>query len=212
MAGIGTLAVAAFVAACALAPVMGEGSTGPVTAGTGEMRDDIPLLVVLDLEPEEMPPEDAIMISRFIRMAMVKSRMFAVVDEKNMDAMLAEQGFRKAEWKSRSDAAELGRLLNAQAVLMGTYSRFAGRHVMSAQLVDVKTGQIVSSEAESFGEVEEVEEAVDRLVSDLLEPIRLEERVETPEPGVPARQHSVRKWLIYGGAAAAVFALVVLTL
>ena len=70
-------------------------------------------VAVMDFAAANASAQDAAIVSNFVRMAMVRLGVFAVVDKKNMDRVLQEQAFQQTGCTSQECAVKLGKLLNS---------------------------------------------------------------------------------------------------
>jgi TolB-like protein len=132
------------IAGCFVASVIALAAF-PVYAQADEAA--VPRIAVLELVAKKAPEADASIISDFLRTALVTRGDFTVLERSNIDKVLSEQAFQATGCTNEKDAVKLGKLLNVEFVVMGTYAEFAGRYHVSADLVDVETGKIVRSES-----------------------------------------------------------------
>ncbi|MCH7498343.1 MAG: DUF2380 domain-containing protein, partial [Candidatus Marinimicrobia bacterium] len=82
---------------------------------------------------------------------------FEVVDRGMMENILAEQDFQQTGCTSNDCLVEVGRLLGAQRMVGGSISKVGGTFTVSARLVDVETGKVLSvSDFDLRGELDDL--------------------------------------------------------
>ncbi|MBN1383707.1 MAG: hypothetical protein JW983_02335 [Elusimicrobia bacterium] len=107
-------------------------------------------IAVLNLEARNVSEQDAATISDLIRTALVNVG-FSVIDKANMDKILEEHKFQRAGVTSPKNAAEIGKILNAQKIVVGSFSKLMDSYYITINLVDVETAQIVNAESVKSG-------------------------------------------------------------
>jgi TolB-like protein len=76
---------------------------------------------------------------------LVKNPRFRVVERFQIEQIMAEQDFSSSDYVSEETASRLGRMLGAEAVVMGTLTK-TGLHInVNMKFVDTNTGAILST-------------------------------------------------------------------
>lgn len=153
-----------------------------VFAGEGKI-----FLAVLDLEIVGNVPRDLkIPLSESLREGLFRTGRFRVIDRNNMDRILKEQGQQLSDCSSSECAVQVGRLLGVQKMVTASLSRVGNIFVVSAQLINVETGEIemIASDRCS-GQTDELLPSVDR-VSDRLAGNPAAEKTTPPEKIAPS--------------------------
>jgi len=169
-------------------------------------------LAVLDLEiVGDIPRELKVPLSESLREGLFQTGKFRVIDRNNMDRVLKEQGQQLSDCSSSECAVQVGRLLGVQRMVTGSLSRVGNLYVISAQLINVETGEIEMIASDRCPcQTDELLPSVDR-VAGRLAGARPEEEAAPPEkitpapapevnpaekPGVsPPTRHPKRLWL-----------------
>jgi TolB-like protein len=131
------------------APAAKAGAAGPEQAMLN--------LAVAELKSQGTSAADAAVVSDMLRAALVRTRAFKVVDRSNMETVMAEQMFQQYGCTTEECAVKLGRLLNVQRMVVGTFGKLVGSFVLTIQVVDVETGEAVhgdTAKGETVGQVE----------------------------------------------------------
>jgi hypothetical protein len=117
----------------------GGSSTMAVSSGSlGELN-----VAVADLEAQEVSSSEAVIASDWLRNALVSLGTLRVVDRSSMQKIMAEQTIQQTGCTRQDCAVKIGKLLNVQRMVVGNFGKFAGKYVMTIQVVNVETGQVV---------------------------------------------------------------------
>jgi TolB-like protein len=68
-----------------------------------------------------------------------------VVDRNSFDKIMAEMQFQQSHWTNGNRVAEFGRALGANSIIRGQLMSRGGRPVITANVLDINTGRILSS-------------------------------------------------------------------
>jgi len=139
-----------------------------------------PTIAVMDFSANNASGGDASVLSELVREAVINSGEFTVVDKKNMDKLLQEQAFQRTGCTSEECAVKLGKVLNVQKMIVGSYSMLGNTRFLTARLVDVETGKSERSANVKNFEVGDADTAAKSLVDRLLG--REEEPAPRPQP------------------------------
>jgi hypothetical protein len=80
-------------------------------------------LAVAEFEARNVSPMDASAISDLIRTELISQNAFRVIDRKNMETILIEHQFQISGCNSQVCAIQIGKLLNVNKVVIGTFSK-----------------------------------------------------------------------------------------
>jgi TolB-like protein/TM2 domain-containing membrane protein YozV len=159
-----------------------------IFSGTGVFAEEgKTFLAVLDLEIVGNVPQDLkIPLSESIREGLFRTGRFRVIDRNNMDRILKEQGQQLSDCSSSECAVQVGRLLGVQKMVTASLSRVGNIFVISAQLINVETGEIEMIASDRCPcQTDELLPSVDR-VSDRLAGTPAAEKTAPPEKIAPS--------------------------
>ena len=122
------------------------------------------VVIVLDLQPQNVPPGDAALMTDYLRDELVNSGDYQVVERQRMNEVIAEQDFQRFGITQEEYAVRLGQLLNASKVILGTSGMIQDVRVLAVRIVDVETGQVEASKRASGFSTRDIDEAVKRVV------------------------------------------------
>jgi len=184
---------------------------------------------LLPLTGKQITQDEADILTDALIDELQKTGSFQMMERSQMDQILKEQGFQQSGACDGSQCAiEMGRLLGIQRMLTGSIGRLGNTYVLSARMVDVKTGAILKSTSRN------VKGSISDCLSDLLPGVakdlakgeaRMAAKPDltgsvaaTPKPDVPkddaGNQSKTKIWpwvaggaVLAGGAAAAILLL-----
>jgi len=122
-------------------------------------------IAVLDFTAVNVSAADAVAISDFVRTALVKTKIFNIVERNNIDKILAEQGFQQTGCTTEECAVRIGKVLNVQKAIIGSYSKVENMHFITADVIDIETEEITDSKRVQFNSLADISSAIDRLAS-----------------------------------------------
>jgi HEAT repeat protein len=125
----------------------------------------LPVLAVADLSAQGVSASDAAVATDWLRSELVSTRRITVVERAEMERVLAEHAFQRTGCTSEDCAIKLGRLLNVNRMVLGSFGKFIKSYVMNVRVVDVETGRVVYSAMAKGGTEEEIGAAVRDLAS-----------------------------------------------
>ena len=120
-------------------------------------------VAVADLTPQNASRGDAALIGDLLRGELVKARRFTVIEKQNMDKVLAEQAFQQSGCTSDECAVKLGKLLNAQRLVMGSFGKLLSRYFISIRVVDIESGKIIYSDEAKGDTVDDLEKSLKKM-------------------------------------------------
>ena len=124
-------------------------------------------VAVAELAAEGVPASSAAIAADWLRGALVQTGTVAVVERQNMVKILAEQGLQQTGCTQSDCAVKLGKLLNVQRMVVGSFGKFLDANVLTIRVVDIESGQVVYSDTARGKTSEEMEVAIRALASRL---------------------------------------------
>jgi TolB-like protein len=119
--------------------------------------DDTIRIAVLDFQTNNTSKYASAAVSEFISMEMANKTELTVIERKQIGAILNEQGFQQTGCTDQECAVQMGKLLSAKKILLGTLSKTGKVFVITAKSVDVETGRIDFAESERCMKEEDLE-------------------------------------------------------
>ncbi|MDD5224323.1 MAG: CsgG/HfaB family protein [bacterium] len=109
-----------------------------------------PLIAILDFTiGSNIDPAYKISLSLELANNLLKSGKYRILDRKNIDAILREQGFSLQNCSSDDCAVQIGKLLVVEKIVSGRISKLDSDVLISITITNVETGEIDSLETTS---------------------------------------------------------------
>jgi len=112
---------------------------------------------VSELEPQNVSAGDAAVIADLLRAELVKNGTFNVVEKANMQKILAEQAFQNTGCTSQDCAVKLGKVLNVQRIVVGSFGKLIGTYFVNIRVVNVETGKVVFADSVKAAAIDDIE-------------------------------------------------------
>jgi hypothetical protein len=119
-------------------------------------------VAVADLQPQGVSASDAAVIADLLRSQLVVEGL-RVIEKSNMDKVLAEQTFQQTGCTTQECAVKLGKLLNVQRMVVGSFGKLMDKYFLSLRLVNVESGAVIFASSANGTRVEEIEAGVKEL-------------------------------------------------
>ena len=114
-------------------------------------------IAVLDFEANNISVYAAKAVSEFINTEMSKKPEISVVERSRLDQIFREHELRMTGAVDTYLAREIGKLVTAEKILIGTLTKTGNIFVITARVVDVDTGHIEISQSERCTREEDLE-------------------------------------------------------
>jgi len=113
-------------------------------------------VAVAEFKAEGVGTSDAAVVADILRGELVKSGKFNVIDRQNMDKIMAEHAFQQTGCTDQECAVKLGRLLNVQRLIVGSFGKLIGSYVVNISVVDVETGTVTYADVIKGDNVDQI--------------------------------------------------------
>lgn len=140
----------------------------PLSANDEKIR-----LAVTDFKADGVPEATAGRATELLRIELVNLNKFNVIERGQMGAILKEQGLQQTGCTDLICAVEMGKLLSANKMLIGTVMNLDGSLLVTAKIVDVEKGNIDFAEKQESSGEKDLNSAMEKLAEKLSQ--RLEE-------------------------------------
>ncbi|UCD83809.1 MAG: outer membrane beta-barrel protein [Deltaproteobacteria bacterium] len=128
------------------------------TYGQENKEKEVPYIAVFDLEAREEVPSSAVVpLSESLRKELFNTKKFKVLDRKNMDVILKEQGLHLMGCTTSECAVEAGRLLGVDKIVTGNIAKLGNIFYVSVTITNAETGEVESiADDQSRGDIEKL--------------------------------------------------------
>ena len=94
-------------------------------------------IAVMDLEPQGVDSSIARTLSEIMRTELLNTGRFKVLERAQMDRIIAEMKLQQTGLTDTENAAQLGKLLNVEKLIIGSVGRMGNTYQLNVRLVDV---------------------------------------------------------------------------
>ncbi len=101
---------------------------------------DMMRIAIMDFQEKDISKNEAVKISELIRNEMVNIGRFTVIERAQIGSILKEQGYQQTGCTDESCAVEIGKLLSARKILVGTIMKMGEQIIIIGRIVDVEVG------------------------------------------------------------------------
>ena len=105
-------------------------------------------IAVNDLDGQGIEKSEAAVISERLRVELINTQSFRVMERAEMKSVLLEQGFQQTDCVDNSCIVQMGQLLGVEHMVMGNIGRVGSLYTVSIRLVNVATGEVLYTAAE----------------------------------------------------------------
>lgn len=114
-------------------------------------------MAIVNLDAHGVSQMVANSLAEILRSTFVNYKEFDVIEYSKMEEILKTQAFQQTGCTDTECAVEIGKILNAEKVVLGSISAIGKKYIITLRLVDVKLGKIeLAHTKEDICELEEL--------------------------------------------------------
>ena len=126
-------------------------------------------LAVMDLTTQEGASiSEAVGISDLLRTEFINSGRFNIVERKQIDTILAEQKLQNTGCTTDECTVELGRLLNVNAIVIGSLTKIGNKYHIAIRLVNVEKGTTTAAHSKEVFNLEDISYSIKPLIAEFI--------------------------------------------
>ena len=151
-----------------------------------------PVIAVIDFEAKRTVSNDlSSTITDYFRTQLFNINKVILVNREDMGKILEEQNFQMSGCTSTECAVQIGQILGASKIILGSLGKVGNIYLLNTKLIDVETGEILEAKSQKAENQENLLIAVERLVQIMFDFTPYQKReIET-------KQTQVRNGLTY---------------
>lgn len=111
-----------------------------LATNNGFSKDEPMRLAIMDLQAQGVSAQTAATVSDILRTELVNTGLFTIIERKEMGNILKEQSFQLSGCSDTECAVQIGKLLSARKIMVGTVSKLGNAYIINARIVDVEKG------------------------------------------------------------------------
>ncbi len=129
-----------------------------------------PVITVLDLTVSDVSQAEMKMIIGLLSSSLFQTGFFTVIDVSQRDNVLKELQFSMSGCTDESCALEIGKMLAAEGIVVGSIGRVGTKYVLSVKLLETETGRTLSTADGIFKDLDELLDGTFPLAEKLARP------------------------------------------
>jgi len=144
--------------------------------------DSPPIISVLNFDASGISDAEVRVFVDYISSHIIETGKYRVIDRAQRQAILSEIEFSQADCSDEECQLEIGRMLSANQIIVGSLGRFGERFILNIKLIDVETAQSINASSEMYGSLEELLEDSKNLTARLIGMERRAQGVSEVQP------------------------------
>lgn len=129
--------------------------------------EEKPIVTVMDFETSNISAGDMKLIISLISSHLFQADQFTVIDVAQRDTILEEIKFSLSGCSDESCQIEIGKLLSAEFIIVGSIGKLGNRYALSMRLLDVSTSKTMNTADGVFADIDLLVEGLEPLVFSL---------------------------------------------
>jgi TolB-like protein len=135
---------------------------------SGFSQEIKPVLTVLDFETSGITKQEARLIVDYISSHIVESGKYRVIDRMQRETILKELEWSVSDCTDTSCQLQMGRMLAASFIVVGSLGGVGEKFMINIKLIDVETGETLSTASQVYKDINSLIEDNKRFVSGFL--------------------------------------------
>lgn len=145
---------------------------------------DKPIVTVLDFTVSQVSQQEAAILVDYFSGHLVSSNEFRVIDRTQRQTILSELKFSYDGCTDEDCQLEIGKLLAARFIFIGSIGKLGSRYILNMGMVEVETGETVKSVSDKY-------DNMDSLVDDTVRIVGIFTETDEPAYTVPEKTTSI---------------------
>jgi TolB-like protein len=111
----------------------------------GYGQDSLKSIAVLEFEAKGVSRQEASTLTDRLRSELVRTQAFVQIERSKIEEVLKEQSFQMSGSVSQETLVEIGELLGAELVVVGSIGKVGSTYTIDLRVVDVRSAEIIGS-------------------------------------------------------------------
>jgi len=151
---------------------------------------DTQIISVLDFNTTGISKAEVEIFVDYLCVHIVRTGRYRLIDKMQRESLLREMEFSYEDCTDESCQLEIGKLLAANQIVVGSIGKVGERYLLTIKLIDVETGEAVKTGSEKYNDLNQLIDDSERLATEFVgeaEPERKRRVVRKPAaPGEPS--------------------------
>jgi TolB-like protein len=127
-----------------------------------------PKVAIMNFTATGVSNDDATVVTEILRSKIITSNVFDVLERNNIDMILKENELSLSGIIDQDSSIKIGGLIGADYLLTGSFMKLGGGLVLTINLVNVKTGQIIGTSEQKIKNLDTVYDSLTISVTNLI--------------------------------------------
>lgn len=114
------------------------------------------IIAVMDFETSGVSEQEMIVLVDYISSFITNNHNFIVLDRRQREVVLNELEFSNSGCTEEDCQIEIGRLLSANRIIIGSLGAIGSLYILNIKLINVETGQTISNVSNQYKNIEEL--------------------------------------------------------
>ncbi len=174
-------------------------------AGRMPAQEALPRVTVLPFEGTGFTKADAQALTLFFETALQNTGRCQIIEQTEVNKILKAHEYVLKDFNDPSKAIEIGKLLPANHIVVGTFGNLGGKRYVNVKLIDLKTGTIVAARNSTAATLDALtsgfEEMAGQMMGKPAAAVRPPERIETSPGRLPVIKQAILNFFESGSEA-----------
>ena len=126
-----------------------------------------PIITVLDMKTEDVSKSEMNIIINRLSSALFQTDKYTVIDVSQREQILKELEFSLSGCSDDSCMLEVGKMLSAESIVVGSLGRIGSRIAVSIKMLETETGRTLSTADDIYNDINELVDGVPELAAKL---------------------------------------------
>ena len=130
-------------------------------------QNDNPIITVLDFKTDGISQSEMSSIISLLSSSLFKTDVFTVIDVSQRETVLSELEFSMSGCSDDSCMLEVGKLLSAEGIVVGSLGKVGSKYVLSTKLLETETARTLSTADGVYADLDALIDDVDTIAAEL---------------------------------------------
>ena len=144
--------------------------------------DEQKIITVLDFETSGVSEQEMTLFVDYLSSSVSDYEEYILIDRRQREIILSEAEFSNSGCADESCAIEIGQVLSASEMIVGSLGSIGSRYLLNVKLIDVETGETIRDVSEKYNSIDDLVDGSELVINSLFSE-GFEDSVKTAESG-----------------------------
>ena len=126
------------------------------------------IITVMDFETSGVSEQEMTLFVDYLSSSVSDYEDYKLIDRRQREIILAEAQFSNSGCADESCAIEIGQLLSASEMIVGSLGSIGSRYLLNIKLIDVETGETIEDVSEKYSSIDELVDGSEDVIAQLI--------------------------------------------